>query len=632
VEHAYKKGNAVAETKQSFEDFLNAYIDFKLNVAEAKARRLDTTASYRRQLSSYRSQMARSYTQNTGYEEEYIEKIYNRMRENVEINHVMFPFGKEETVLPSDTLKAYKKAMAARAKILKDGFAGAEPNSPRPGSVFLPGAESRNGYIGWVSPFMFASRVEDVIYSLPPMDVSMPVRTAKGYHIVQVLNRRPATGAVEIEQVVFNFSRIPPSQHQIDSVGKVVRREYENIKSSADFQSLCDLFSKAYKTADNGCYFGVIKPDSGLPVDFTMAAFNLEKAGDISQPVMSDYGYHIIRLLRKIPVESLETMKNRLREKIVRSDKAQDLSNEKRRRLKSGFNVTVNKDACSKLYDIAETVSPRDSIFLKMIKNGDDILFGIDGQRAYPVCEFARYICYRQKERRKNTDDISVMQVEEASPYSLSSDILNEYFEGFLAILLSDYEEDTLDKRFPEFARTMDEFSDALLYYDVQNRNVWEPSKTDAARLAGYFAGNKAKYSLDGSMYKGTVVYAKSEEALKKAGAVSKKNPDRETFANEIKNTLNKDSVQVKIQQGLWAKGDNAYVDNKIYGGITPAPFNEYPYFFVTGKFIDVPEDYTDVRNTVELDYRKQLEKEWTAYLRNKYKVEINIPETNSIK
>lgn len=624
VEYAYKKGNANAETKQDFGDFVNSYINFKLNVTEAKAQQLDTTASYQRQLSSYRSQMAQQYMNNTDYEDEYIEKIYKRMQENVEINHVMFPFDNKEIVLPADTLRMYKKAMEARAKILKGGFTGAELSTPRSGAMFYPRAESRNGYIGWVSPFMFAAKVEDAIYSLPLNEVSMPIRAARGYHIVQVLNRRPAMGAVEIEQVVFNFSHLPPSQQQIDSVGKVAWREYENIKSPADYQSLCDLFSKVHKMGTNGCYFGIIKLDSNLPMDFTMAAFNLEKAGDISKPVMSNYGYHIIRLLRKIPTESLDVMRNQLRERILRSDKVQELSDEKRRSLKSYFNVTVNKEAYSKLYEITETVSPRDSVFLKMIKNGDDILFDIDGQRAYPVREFAKYINYRQKERIKDTNDITIMQIEEASPYSLSSDILNEYFEGFQALLLSDYEENTLDKRFPDFARIVNEFSDGLLYYDVQNKNVWERSKTDTEGLAACFDKNKVKYSLDGPRYKGMVVYAKSGDILKKAEAASKKVKSREAFIKEIDDTLNKDSIRVKIEPGLWIKGGNAYVDNKIYEGATPPPFNGYPYFFVTGKFIDTPEDYTDVRYAVELDYQEKLEKEWAAYLQNKYKVEIN--------
>ncbi|WP_029906795.1 peptidylprolyl isomerase [Prevotella sp. 10(H)] len=630
-EQAYKKGDA--ENKESINDFLQSYINFKMNVAEAKAQQLDTTEVYQRQFSSYRLQIAEPYLkEDDAFENEYITKIYNRMLENVEINHVMFPFFDSEIVLPSDTLRMYKKAMEAREKILKSGFTGADLTTPNSGSVFLPRAESRNGYVGWVSPFMFSAKVEDAIYSLPVMEVSMPIRAARGYHIIQVLNRRQALGSAEIEQVLFKFTRIPPPQQQIDSVGKVAWREYNNIKHPADFQSLCDLFSKVHQTGDKGCYFGVVSLDSNLPMDFTMAAFNLEKEGDISKPVMSNFGYHIIRLIRKIPLPTFDKIKYDIRDRIYKSDKVQELSDEKRRRLKSYFNVTLNDNAYRKLLDIAETVSPRDSAFLKKINNGNDILFSIEGKRAYPVREFAKYIYYRQKERQRSNDELRIMQIEDASPYSLSTDILQEYLDGFQNLLLSDYEESTLENRFPEFKNVVEEFSDGLLFFEVQDRNIWKRAKTDKAGLEDYFATHKSQYSLTESKYKGMVVYAKDETSLKKAESIAKKKKDTDSFIREIKNTLNKDLIRVRIEPGSWLKGENSYVDNKIFGGSQPKPYEGYPYFFVTGKMIDKPEDYTDVRNEVERDYQEKLEKDWNSYLKSKYKIEIDESVLNSIK
>jgi PPIC-type PPIASE domain. len=69
---------------------------------------------------------------------------------------------------------------------------------------------------------MFNAKVEEVIYSLPVNEVSMPIRCSDGYHIIQVLNKRPAVGSVDIEQVLFNFSRIPADPNQIDSVGRLL--------------------------------------------------------------------------------------------------------------------------------------------------------------------------------------------------------------------------------------------------------------------------------------------------------------------------------------------------------------------------------------------------------------------------
>ncbi len=630
VERVYKNGNT--ENKEDIKNFIQSYIDFKLNVDEAIAQRLDTTPNYKRDYSSYRLQMAAPFLVDTLYEEQYLKKIYNRLLEDVEVNHVMFPFEKQDIVLPSDTAVLYKKAMEARSKILKNGFLGEEFNTPRSRSAFIARPESRNGYMGWITPFMLPSKVEDAIYSLSLKEVSMPIRSARGYHIIQVLNKRPAKGSAEIEQVLFGFSHIPPKQHQIDSVRKVAMREYDKIHSATDFQSLCDEFSRAHQTGDKGCYFGVVGLDSNLPLDFTMTVFNLENPGDISKPVISDYGFHIIRLISRIPVPTFEKVREELRQRIIRSDKVQNLSDEKRARLNSMFNITINRNAYAKLNDLTTIVSPRDSLFLSMIKNQDETLLDIEGKRAYAVSEFAKYIQFRQKERQRDQSDLQMTQIEEVSPYSLSTDVLKEYFDSFLNVLVSDYADYTLEEREPQFAEAMKQFSEGLLFFAVKDQNVWNRSKTDKAGLTDYFLKNKKKYSLDEVKYKGVVIYAKNEDVLKQVEAIYKKNPNRDQFIQEIRSSLNKDSISVKIESGLWVKGNNTYVDNKIFGGAEPKPYNGYPYFFVAGKFIDKPEDYTDVRNVIELDYQEVLDKNWTAYLRNKYKVEIDKTVLNTIK
>lgn len=631
IEEAYNKGGN--ENKEPIDAFIDGYINFKLNVLEAKAQHLDTTAAYIRQYNTYRARLVVPYLQNTEYEDKYINQIYNRILENVEINHVMFPFDKEDIILPSDTLTAYKKAIEGRAKILAKGFSKAGFDTERSGARFLPRTENKNGYIGWVSPFMMAADVEDAIYTLPKKAVSMPIRSARGYHIVQVLDKRPAMGSADIEQVVFNFTQIPPSQHQIDSVGKVARREYNSIKTGHEsFDNLCEAFIRVHNTEAKDCHFGVVGLDSNLPSDFTTAALNLTKPGEISEPVMSDYGFHMIRLIKRIPVPSLEEIKEQLKEKIYRSDKAQKLSDEKRSRLKSNFNIKVNDKAYANLAEIANTISPREPKFLDQINNSQDIILNIDEQRAYPVSEFAKYISYRQNERQKNLDEPMQAQIEDASPYSLSTDILKEYFEGFTSILLADYENNTLEQRYPDFAKKVNTVSEDLLFSEIQNNNVWSRSRKDEKGLAAFFSQNKNKYSLDGTKYKGLIVYAQNESACKKAEKIAKNTKNINLIIDKLKNDLNKDSIVVKMERGVWSKGENPYVDNKIFGDKTPDPYKGYPYFFVTGKEINTPEDFTDVRNAVEKDYQEYLEKEWTNSLRNKYNIEINKAVINAIK
>lgn len=631
VERAYKKGNENSQTKIPIDDFLASYIAFKMNVEEAKAEKLDTTANYTRQFESYRMQMAVPYLKDTVYENEYVKKMYGRLLENVEINHLVIPFDKD-IIFPADTMSVYEKAMEARAKMLKDGFSGEILKQGEASPNMLFGIEGQNGYLGWIAAFMLSVRLEDAVYSLPQGEVSMPIRTVNGYHIVQVLNKRPAVGSAEIEQVMFRFSQIPASQHQIDSVGKVAREEYENIHTPVDFQLLCDAFSKAYQTGDKGCYFGLVGLDSKLSPEFLSAVFNLQNKGDVSKPVKTDYGFHIVRLLNKISVPEFEKMENQIRYKISNGNRRYELSKERKQSLINSVNIKINDDAFAKLNDIALNVSPRDSLFLSYIKNNDEQLVDIGGRRSVPVKEFARYINFRQKALQKKPDELEMLTAVEASPYSLSTDILKEYFDSFLTILATDYKDDVLEEESLEFRAIMDEFSDGLLLYEVKNKNIWERAKNDEVGLTDYFVKNKSKYKLGLPHYKGVIIYAKDIQTMEKAETLAKKNKNLENLIGDIRNSINKDSVLVRIEPGLWIKGDNPYVDYKIYGGSEPSPSDGFPFFSVVGKTIKQPEEYKDVKAEVELDYQTKLEKDWDFFLKNKYKVDINKSVLETIK
>lgn len=623
---AYKKSNELRsnEDKEPFNDFLNAYIKMKLNIEEALNQKIDTVASFQRDLSSARVQLSYKYMQNTEYEDDFIQKIYNRLLNNLEINQAYLPFNKE-AVLPSDTLALYKEALALRQELEDNGFQGEGYNQlNNPSTNIQPNGQFKNGYIGWINPFMYPSILEDAIYNLPLNEISQPIRSHLGYHIIQVLNKRPAIGAVELEQVVFSFNRIPPTHQQIDSVGKVAWREYNNIKSDDDFNSLCADFSRVMETGDRGCYLGIINFESMMPPSFINAAFKMEKEGDISQPILTDYGFHIVRLLKKYPVPEFSKSKASLRKKILESDKSTNIKDNKREYMSKGIQFNVNDAAYEKLRGLANTLSPKDSLFIAKLENRDEVLFSIDGKLKYTVGNFIDYIRFRNQISKKTGDEGPDMyQFVDAAKYTLSTDILKDYFDSYSSIKLSDFYYNTLENRFLEFGQQIQEVSDGLLLFNVKNKNIWERSKTDKNGLVETFDKNQSKYKLDNPMYKGIILFAKDEISLTKAKAIASNHTKIEGIIEDIRNNINTKGVVIQMEPGLWQKGNNQFVDNQIFGGEAPTLRKEYPFFYIVGQFIDSPQDYTDVLSVVEVDYQNELEKEWDTYLNNKYEVKL---------
>ena len=84
------------------------------------------------------------------------------------------------------------------------------------------------------------------------------------------------------------------------------------------------------------------------------------------------------------------------------------------------------------------------------------------------------------------------------------------------------------------------------------------------------------------------------------------------------------DKGSIRLELGVYAVGDNKWVDNLVFGqGPGGEKREKLPFVDVVGKVIEAPEVYTDVKGAVTDDYNKAKEDKWVKKLRRKYDVEI---------
>lgn len=633
LERAYNKSNALLGQKEPFDDFLLHYLDFELNLREAQKQQIDKEESFIRECTNFKLAQSDAYLNDTLPRHNFLKNIYDHLLEEREVNHVLLPFGKDK-IIPADTLDLYKKALSLRGKLQKNGFAEegyATKKQLATGIQF--DTQSQNGYIGWVVPFMLPYQVEEAIYNLKVGEISMPVRSVKGYHIVQVLDRKPNRGQSQIQQVHYAFTDIPPSQQQIDSVKSIAERAYNKIRTSADFDILCEAYAKAMGMGENGCDFGMISRESKMPGTFVDAVYELNKPGDISKPVLTDYGFHIIRLTKIIPMASFDFMKPQLFDKVRFGDRLSYLNQKESEYLMKEYSFSLNKDAYNKLCILSETVDPADTEFIDKIANKDDVLFTIDGVKTFKVKDFVSYLkqLAAKKANSADVDPAFVYDMDETK--ILSSDIFNDIFRMYYVNEMRQYAKENLEKKYPDFKPLMDQYAKQLLVFSVKDRNIWTKSLTDEKGLELYFASHKTKYTWDNPKYKGLVIHCKDEKTLNEVKRLSAKEKDMDKLGSLLRKNLNVDLAMVQIERGLWSKGDNEYVDNQIFAGSPPAKERKgFPLFYVTGQLISSPQDFRDDRARVEADYQRQLENEWAQYLKKEYKITANENVLNSIR
>ena len=605
-EYIYNKNNSNNSLdKKTLDEYVDLFVNFKLKVEEAKAQGLDTTKSFINELAGYRSQLTKPYLTDAKVDESVLQEAYNRLKEDVEVSHILIRV--QQNATPADTLDAWKKINTIAKRIEKEDFAKVAKEVSEDES-----AKENNGYIGWVSAFRTVYPFETMAYNTKPGTISKPVRTAFGYHIVKVQGRRESQGEILVAHIMRfteqgNDEKNRSAKFKIDSI-------YDRVKAGDDFGKLAnDLSDDRGSATKNGelPWFGAGR----MIPEFENAAFALKNKGDMSAPIQSAYGWHIIKLIDRKGIDTFENMKEDLQSKVKRDERASLGLKSFVAKLKSDYKFTTNNESVKEYYSLLDKKTLTDSIFqLEAAKLAKPIM--TIATKAFTQSDFTQFL-----KANSYTDKTA------------AADIIDEKYAAFAEKEILAYEDSQLEKKYEDFRFLMQEYHDGILLFEVSNNEVWEKASKDTEGLAKYFNNNKADYKWEKPHFKGRLIMCKDKETFKAAKAIVKKSHN-DSIDKYLRTRLN-DSIQhVKIEKNIFVQGDNKQVDKLAFKSKAMVEADkDYPFVFVSGKMLKtLPEDYTDVRGLVTADYQEYLEKEWIAKLRTKFTVEIDKKILETVK
>lgn len=591
------RANLKAE-QQNIDEYIDTYKKFKLKVIEAQSLGYDTVETFRNELNSYRNQIAIYYLTDRAKEEALIEEAYKNMLEDVEMSHILFRLPHNAT--PEDTLKVHKRALEAIKRLKKESFSAVALDMSDDVRV----AENK-GKVGWLTGQMMPYQLEKAMYSLSVGQVSQPVRVDYGYHVIKITGRRPAVGRVQVAHILKKFpENATPEQKaavksQIDDI-------YKQIKQGEDFATLAIDKSDDKASANMG---GVMKEFGvGRMVEaFENTAFGMKKNGEISEPIETPYGWHILQLIDKRPVDSFDKAKVEIINRFAYDGRWQASRKHFVDKLKVEYNYKFNQSAYQELLDYARKFATTDSNYLADTAQYKKTLFTIK-DKEIPQNKFMKHL---YSVSRNNIDN-TVAQTQ-------------NLIDGFVDDEILRFEDTQLESKYPAFKYLLQEYHDGILLFNISNDKIWEKASVDTTGLRTFFKTNIKQYAWQKPHYKGKILACKDRKTAKTLQKKFKKMSVQQI--NAYIASLNKDSVIVESQSGLWAKGTNPIIDNLAFNDKT-ATFvasKEFPYVFVWGKILDsLPEEYTDVRAAVVTDYQNYLEEEWVKDLEKKYPVTIN--------
>jgi len=179
------------------------------------------------------------------------------------------------------------------------------------------------GQLGWRKGAQLPQFILDLVVKMKPGDVSEPVRTPSGYHIVKLNERRSGEAPVIINQMHVRHILMKPTELDDDeTVRQKLGKLRERIEKGENFAGIASTASEDPGSAPDGGDLGWSGPGTFVP-EFDKAIADL-KDNEISEPFKTRYGWHIVQMLGTRTYDSTDDVRRQKAYAAIRESKADE--------------------------------------------------------------------------------------------------------------------------------------------------------------------------------------------------------------------------------------------------------------------------------------------------------------------
>lgn len=529
--------NGDSARRTDLREYVDLYTNLKLKVLAAEQEGRDTTEGFREEIASYRKQLAQSYLNDKEVIEHLTAEAYNRLKEEINVSHILLAVPDDAT--PADTLAAYQAALDVRKQLL-DGtdFSSAARQYSKD-----PTAATNGGNLGYLTAFQVVYPIETAAYTTPVGSISMPVRSRSGYHLVKVLDKRPSRGKVQVAHILVRVSPTATTSGGSDEGQKAAKARIDEAYNRLEKGEPFDLLAKEYSDDRESRNAGGVLPVFGvgqMVQPFEEAAYSLTKPGSLSKPFQSNYGWHIVRLIDRQPLESFEAMSATIRQKVVTDTRGEIVRKALVERLRKTYMVTESPAVLAKTLAVVDSslLTGKWKLPAALDPAIDKKPIVLVNKQPYTANEFLETVVRRQQPRR--------------GPASSATVQAERLFRRFVDDKLIEQEEAGLEKKYPEFRALMNDIRDGVLLSQVMETNVWEKSLTDSLGQRAHYDANKEKYRYDQRAV-ASVLVTPNEETLKQASEMLAKSPYQlRRSVEELSYGVNQTALTPKQRESLF--------------------------------------------------------------------------------
>ncbi|MHA8055291.1 peptidylprolyl isomerase [Aquirufa nivalisilvae] len=449
--------------------FLSDYLDLSLKLVAAEDEKLADTPGFQEEYASFRKELASPYLVDSEKVNALVKEAYQRLKDEKQVAHILVKLPANPS--PGDTLIAYQKIenLYKKLKAGEDFASLAQRFSDDELTA------KKGGNLGFITSLQTQYAFENKVYQLGIGEYSAPVRTSSGYHLIKILKQRPNQGKIRLAHILISVPVEAGTLFQVEAKKKIEQVE-AYLKKGESYEDVCRNYSEDPYSKGRGGELRRWYYSSDLSEELQDKLFGLQRLGDISEPIRTNLGWQIFKLLDKKPLLSYEEMAEYLRQKVNTDPERSALIRQsfmKRVRVENRVAILEESKKMALERFARDRVGDEPWLQFPLFKVLD---------KSFTINEFYQFIVAQQRRKVKELGYLPA--VSEAT-----------WLDEFIDSQTLQAEEQHLETKYPAFKEQMAEFLEGSLLSKITDREIFEKS-LDSLRQHAYYQQNMSMFTM----------------------------------------------------------------------------------------------------------------------------------------
>ena len=445
--------------QKDFESYLELFINYKLKLAEAYDLGLQNDPKYKSELNKYVKQLQNTYLTDRETEDKFLREAYERTKHEVNVSHVLIRIDEND----NDTINVYNKLNALRGPFLNSSIDDFKNSHQEDEELIIEN-------LGYFSAFKMIYKFENMAYKTPVGEVSLPFRSRFGFHILKVNDKRSSLGEVTVGHIM-TYKNKPNAYERISNI-------LDSLNNGVSFEYLAKKYSDDKNSSFKG---GRLNPFSSGQINstpFENAAFELGKKNNISKPIETKYGWHIIKFYSKKNVQNFDEIKYELLNKLKKSSRFSIVSDSFYDFLMNRYGLSYQNNNLDYFISILDPSYFKGEWSIPESIQEEKILIKIFDKNLKYI-DFATFL---EDNQRKSS----------VTPYQK---LISDQYKSFIKYNALEIYKNNLESENSDYKFVIKEYREGLLLFNLMQDKIWTVRDSDSTKLKMFFNENKNKYT-----------------------------------------------------------------------------------------------------------------------------------------